>query len=121
MRGHVMAPHFSLSSRATDVRPKDNSDAPTSSRLGVRSSKEREYFKTCIVGHVNCCLQCGSTLNLWCEEASTRAWKRAAVSISASSRFGNQIPRDDRYSGLQAKWRRTGTAAESGAFEVSPR
>ncbi|GFN93993.1 hypothetical protein PoB_002049900 [Plakobranchus ocellatus] len=24
--------------------------------------KEREYFKTCIVGHVNCCLQCAPTL-----------------------------------------------------------
>ncbi|GFN83948.1 hypothetical protein PoB_001045400 [Plakobranchus ocellatus] len=24
--------------------------------------KDREYFKTCIVGHVNCCLQCAPTL-----------------------------------------------------------
>ncbi|GFO47708.1 hypothetical protein PoB_007421300 [Plakobranchus ocellatus] len=25
-------------------------------------TKEREYFKTCIVRHVYCCLQCGPTL-----------------------------------------------------------
>ncbi|GFO06688.1 hypothetical protein PoB_003319300 [Plakobranchus ocellatus] len=47
MRGHVMAPLFPLTSRAD---------------LVCARTKEREYFKTCIVGHVNCCLQCGPTL-----------------------------------------------------------
>ncbi|GFN88490.1 hypothetical protein PoB_001499600 [Plakobranchus ocellatus] len=58
-----MALPFPLSNRATDVRPgcKTQSIAPTP-RPGVRSHQRREYSKTCIVGHVNCCIQCGPTL-----------------------------------------------------------
>ncbi|GFN78599.1 hypothetical protein PoB_000510500 [Plakobranchus ocellatus] len=67
MRGHVMAPPFPLSDRATDVRPgcKSQRIAPTLRQVAdlvCALTKEREYFKTCIVGQVNCCLQCGSTL-----------------------------------------------------------
>ncbi|GFN78391.1 hypothetical protein PoB_000489700 [Plakobranchus ocellatus] len=54
---------------ATDVRPgcKTQGIAPTLPQvidLVCASTKEREYFKTCIVGHVNCCLQCGPTLSM---------------------------------------------------------
>ncbi|GFN98081.1 hypothetical protein PoB_002458700 [Plakobranchus ocellatus] len=64
-----MAPPFSLSNRATDVRPgcKTQKIAPTlrqAADLVCARTKEREYFKTCIVGHVNCCLQCGPTLRI---------------------------------------------------------
>ncbi|GFO35079.1 hypothetical protein PoB_006158400 [Plakobranchus ocellatus] len=67
MRGHVMAAPFPLSDRATDVRPgcKTHRIAPTLRQVAYlvcARTKEREYFKTCIVGHVNCCLQCGPTL-----------------------------------------------------------
>ncbi|GFN97572.1 hypothetical protein PoB_002407800 [Plakobranchus ocellatus] len=53
--------------RATDVRPscKTQRIALTLRQVAAlvcAPSKEREYFKTCIVGHVNCCLQCGPTL-----------------------------------------------------------
>ncbi|GFN79926.1 hypothetical protein PoB_000643200 [Plakobranchus ocellatus] len=63
-----MAPPFPLSDRATDVRPgcKTQRIAPTLRQIAdlvCARTKEREYLKTCIVGHVNCCLQCGSTLN----------------------------------------------------------
>ncbi|GFN77806.1 hypothetical protein PoB_000431200 [Plakobranchus ocellatus] len=62
-----MAPPFLLSDRAADVRPgcKTQRIAPTLrqvAELVCARTKEREYFKTCIVGHVNCCLQCGPTL-----------------------------------------------------------
>ncbi|GFN88445.1 hypothetical protein PoB_001495100 [Plakobranchus ocellatus] len=63
-----MAP-FPLSNRATDVRPgcKTQRITPTLRQVAdlvCARIKEREYFKTCIVGHVNCCLQCGPTLKL---------------------------------------------------------
>ncbi|GFN93992.1 hypothetical protein PoB_002049800 [Plakobranchus ocellatus] len=69
MRGHVMAAPFPLSDRATDVRPgcKTQRIAPTLQQVAdlmCARIKEREYFKTCIVGHVDCCLQCGPTLRL---------------------------------------------------------
>ncbi|GFO07912.1 hypothetical protein PoB_003441700 [Plakobranchus ocellatus] len=52
--------------KATDVRPgcKTQRIAPTLRQVAdlvCTRTKEREYFKTCIVGHVNCCLQCGPT------------------------------------------------------------
>ncbi|GFO44634.1 hypothetical protein PoB_007113900 [Plakobranchus ocellatus] len=64
MRGHLMAAPFPLSDRASDVRPgcKTQRIAPTLRQVAdllCARTKEREYFKTCIVGHVNCCLQCG--------------------------------------------------------------
>ncbi|GFO38225.1 hypothetical protein PoB_006473000 [Plakobranchus ocellatus] len=67
MRGHVIAAPFPLSDRASDVRPgcKTQRIAPTLRQVAdlmCARIKEREYFKTRIVGHVNCCLQCGSTL-----------------------------------------------------------
>ncbi|GFN77089.1 hypothetical protein PoB_000359500 [Plakobranchus ocellatus] len=67
MRGHVTAPPFPLSDRAADVRPgcKTQRIAPTLRQVAdlmFAGTKEREYFKTCIVRHVNCCLQCGHTL-----------------------------------------------------------
>ncbi|GFN75962.1 hypothetical protein PoB_000246800 [Plakobranchus ocellatus] len=67
MRGHVMAAPFPLSDRTSDVRPgcKTQRIAPTLRQVADLMCAhiiEREYFKTCIVGHVNCCLQCGSTL-----------------------------------------------------------
>ncbi|GFO38509.1 hypothetical protein PoB_006501400 [Plakobranchus ocellatus] len=69
MRGHVMAPPFPLSNRATDARPgcKTQRIVPTLRQVAdlvCARTKEREYFETCIVGHVNCCLQCGPTLRL---------------------------------------------------------
>ncbi|GFO40498.1 hypothetical protein PoB_006700300 [Plakobranchus ocellatus] len=62
-----MAPPFPLSNRATDVRPgcKTQRIAPTLRQVAdlvCAPTNEREYFKTCIVGHVNCCLQCAPTL-----------------------------------------------------------
>ncbi|GFO34256.1 hypothetical protein PoB_006076100 [Plakobranchus ocellatus] len=62
-----MAALFPLSDRASDVRPgcKTQRIAPTLRQVAdlmCARIKEREYFKTCIVGHVNCCLQCGPTL-----------------------------------------------------------
>ncbi|GFO42616.1 hypothetical protein PoB_006912100 [Plakobranchus ocellatus] len=67
----VAAP-FPLSDRASDVRPgcKTQRIAPTLRQVAdlvCARKKEREYFKTCIVGHVNCCLQCGPTLKRTCE------------------------------------------------------
>ncbi|GFO19351.1 hypothetical protein PoB_004585600 [Plakobranchus ocellatus] len=69
LRGHVMAAPFPLSDRASDVRPgcKTQRIAPKLRQfadLMCARIKEKEYFKTCIVGHVNCCLQCGPTLIL---------------------------------------------------------
>ncbi|GFN85379.1 hypothetical protein PoB_001188500 [Plakobranchus ocellatus] len=54
---------------ATDIRPgfKTQRIAPTlrqAADLVCGRTKEREHFKTCIVGHVNCCLQCGPTLSV---------------------------------------------------------
>ncbi|GFO05458.1 hypothetical protein PoB_003196300 [Plakobranchus ocellatus] len=56
MRGHVIAPPFPLSDRATDVRPgcKTQRIAPTLRQVAdlmCARIKEREYFKTCIVRH----------------------------------------------------------------------
>ncbi|GFO19745.1 hypothetical protein PoB_004625000 [Plakobranchus ocellatus] len=67
MRGHVMAAPFPLSDRASDVRPgcKTQRIAPTLRQVAdlmCARIKEREYFKTFIVGHMNYCLQCGPTL-----------------------------------------------------------
>ncbi|GFO19473.1 THAP domain-containing protein [Plakobranchus ocellatus] len=50
-----------LTDKASDVRPgcKTQRIAPTLRQVAdllCASIKEREYFKTCIVGHVNCCL-----------------------------------------------------------------
>ncbi|GFO42198.1 hypothetical protein PoB_006870300 [Plakobranchus ocellatus] len=64
-----MAAPFPLSDRASDVRPgcKTQRIAPTLRQVAdlmCARIKEREYFKTCIVGHVNCCLQCAPTLTL---------------------------------------------------------
>ncbi|GFO45745.1 hypothetical protein PoB_007225000 [Plakobranchus ocellatus] len=69
MRGHVIAPPFPFSNRATDVTPgcKTQRIAPTLRQVAdlmCARTKEREYFKTCIVGHVNCCLQCGPRLTV---------------------------------------------------------
>ncbi|GFO03731.1 hypothetical protein PoB_003023600 [Plakobranchus ocellatus] len=63
MRGHVMAPPFPLSNRAADVRPgcKIQRIALTLQQVAdlvCACTKETEYFQTCIVGPVNCCLQC---------------------------------------------------------------
>ncbi|GFO41291.1 hypothetical protein PoB_006779600 [Plakobranchus ocellatus] len=62
-----MAPPFPLSDRASDVRPgcKTQRIVPTLRQVAdlmCARIKEREYFKTNIVGHVNCCLQCAPTL-----------------------------------------------------------
>ncbi|GFO09167.1 hypothetical protein PoB_003567200 [Plakobranchus ocellatus] len=62
-----MASPLLLSNRATDIRPgcKTQRIAPTLRQIAdwvCAPTKEREYYKTCIVGHVNCCLQCGPTL-----------------------------------------------------------
>ncbi|GFO08790.1 hypothetical protein PoB_003529500 [Plakobranchus ocellatus] len=67
MLGHVMAAPFPLSDRASDVRPgcKTRRIASTLRQVAdlmCARIKEREYFKTCIVGHMNCCLQCAPTL-----------------------------------------------------------
>ncbi|GFO06942.1 hypothetical protein PoB_003344700 [Plakobranchus ocellatus] len=67
MHGDVMELIFPLSNRATDVRPgcKTQRIAHTLRQVAdlvCALTKEREYFKTCLVGHVNCCLQCGPTL-----------------------------------------------------------
>ncbi|GFO42036.1 hypothetical protein PoB_006854100 [Plakobranchus ocellatus] len=64
-----MAHPFPLSNRATDVRPgcKTQRIAPTLRQVAdlvCTRTKEREYFKTCTVGHVNCCPQCGLTLTM---------------------------------------------------------
>ncbi|GFN89092.1 hypothetical protein PoB_001559800 [Plakobranchus ocellatus] len=60
---------FPLSNRATDVRSgcKTQRIAPTLRQVAdsvCAGTKERENFKTSIVGHVNCCLQCGPTLRI---------------------------------------------------------
>ncbi|GFO13148.1 hypothetical protein PoB_003965300 [Plakobranchus ocellatus] len=62
-----MAALYPLSDRASDVRPgcKTQRIAPTLRQVAdfmCARMKEREYFKTFIVGHVNCCLQCAPTL-----------------------------------------------------------
>ncbi|GFO24766.1 hypothetical protein PoB_005127100 [Plakobranchus ocellatus] len=69
MRGYVMALPFPLSNRATGVRPdcKTQRIAPTLRQVAdlmCAHTKEREYYKTCIVGHVNCCLQFGPTFTV---------------------------------------------------------
>ncbi|GFO04317.1 hypothetical protein PoB_003082200 [Plakobranchus ocellatus] len=72
-----MAAPFPLSNRASDVRPgcKTQRIAPTLRQVAdlmCARIKEREYFKTCIVGHVNCCVQCAPTLGL--QVASPPVW-----------------------------------------------
>ncbi|GFN86364.1 hypothetical protein PoB_001287000 [Plakobranchus ocellatus] len=62
-----MAAPFPLSDRASDVIAgcKTQRIAPTLRQVAdlvCSRIKEREYFKTCIVRHVNYCLQCGPTL-----------------------------------------------------------
>ncbi|GFO34775.1 hypothetical protein PoB_006128000 [Plakobranchus ocellatus] len=69
VRGHMMAFLFPLSNRATDVRPgcKTQRIAPTLRQVAdlvCARTKERDYIKTCIVGQVNCCLQCRPTLSV---------------------------------------------------------
>ncbi|GFO43061.1 hypothetical protein PoB_006956600 [Plakobranchus ocellatus] len=66
-----MTPPFPLYNRGTDVRPGCKTQRIASTLRHVADlvcarTKEREYFKTCIVRHdvVNCCLQCGSTLTV---------------------------------------------------------
>ncbi|GFO19382.1 hypothetical protein PoB_004588700 [Plakobranchus ocellatus] len=64
-----MAAPFPSSDRASDARPgcKTQRIAPTLLQVAdlmCARIKEREYFKTCIVGHVNCCLQCAPTLSV---------------------------------------------------------
>ncbi|GFO10814.1 hypothetical protein PoB_003731900 [Plakobranchus ocellatus] len=66
-----MAAPFPLSDRPSDVRPgcKTQRMAPTLRQVAdlmCARIKERGYFKTCIVGHVNCCLQCAPTLRWQC-------------------------------------------------------
>ncbi|GFN73743.1 hypothetical protein PoB_000024900 [Plakobranchus ocellatus] len=61
MSGHVMAPHIPLSNRVTDVRPscKTQRIAPTLRQVAdlvCARTRVREYFKTCIIQHVNCFL-----------------------------------------------------------------
>ncbi|GFO33071.1 hypothetical protein PoB_005957600 [Plakobranchus ocellatus] len=85
MRGHVMAAPFPLSDRASDVRPgcKTQRIVPTLRQVAdlmCARIKEREYFKTCIVGHVNCCLQCAPTLAL-----RHQSFKLAMITRVASS------------------------------------
>ncbi|GFO32876.1 hypothetical protein PoB_005938100 [Plakobranchus ocellatus] len=53
--------------RDIDVRPgcKTQRIAPTLRQVAdlvCARTKEREYCKTCIAGHMNCCFQCGPTL-----------------------------------------------------------
>ncbi|GFO25777.1 hypothetical protein PoB_005228200 [Plakobranchus ocellatus] len=84
MRGHIMAPPFPLSNRGTDARPGCETQriAPSLRQVAdlvCTCTKEREYFKTFIVGHVNCCLQCGSMLNVECVTKS--ALNGASISI----------------------------------------
>ncbi|GFN83020.1 hypothetical protein PoB_000952600 [Plakobranchus ocellatus] len=74
-----MAAPFPLSDRASDVRPgcKTQRIAPTLRQVAdlmCARIKEREYFKTCIVGHVNCCLQCAPTLSVGTACPSSPCW-----------------------------------------------
>ncbi|GFN87553.1 reverse transcriptase and recombinase [Plakobranchus ocellatus] len=86
-----MAAPFPLSDRASDVRPgcKTQRIAPTLRQVAdlvCARIKEREYFKTCIVGHVNCCLQCAPTLNrvveLLSSSSSDHTGKRLHAALS---------------------------------------
>ncbi|GFN88520.1 hypothetical protein PoB_001502600 [Plakobranchus ocellatus] len=70
-----MASPFPLSDRASDVRPgcKTQRIAPSLRQVAdlmCARMEKSEYFKTCIVGHVNCCLQCGPTLTVLCSPTS---------------------------------------------------
>ncbi|GFN88628.1 hypothetical protein PoB_001513400 [Plakobranchus ocellatus] len=65
----VMSYFWPTVARASDVRPgcKTQRIAPKLrqvAHLMCARIKEREYFKTCIVGHVNCCLQCAPALTV---------------------------------------------------------
>ncbi|GFO41095.1 hypothetical protein PoB_006760000 [Plakobranchus ocellatus] len=79
MRGNLMVP-FPFSNRATDVRPgcKTQRIAPTLRQVAdllCARTKERDYLKTCIVGDVNSCLQCGPTLTRrLLQDASPLGW-----------------------------------------------
>ncbi|GFN82569.1 hypothetical protein PoB_000907500 [Plakobranchus ocellatus] len=71
-----MAASFPLSDRASVVRSgcKTQRIAPTLRQVAdlmCARIKEKEYFKTCIVGHVNCCLQCAPTQMRRCVPANT--------------------------------------------------
>ncbi|GFN95576.1 hypothetical protein PoB_002208200 [Plakobranchus ocellatus] len=83
-----MAAPFPLSDRASDVRPgcKTQRIAPTPRQVAdlvcVRI-KEREYFKTCIVGHVNCCLQCAPTLRLTLKVLGRVRTQRCDIKVPA--------------------------------------
>ncbi|GFO37732.1 hypothetical protein PoB_006423700 [Plakobranchus ocellatus] len=60
---------FPLSNRAIDIRPgcKTQRIAPMFRQVAdlvCTRTKETEYFQTCIVGHMNCCLQCGLSVSL---------------------------------------------------------
>ncbi|GFO28082.1 hypothetical protein PoB_005458700 [Plakobranchus ocellatus] len=79
MRGHVMARPFPLCNRASDVRPgfKAQRMAPTLRQVAdfvCTRTKEREYFKTSIVGHENCYFQGWPTLSVG------RHWRRRDLS-----------------------------------------
>ncbi|GFN83949.1 hypothetical protein PoB_001045500 [Plakobranchus ocellatus] len=84
-----MAFPFPLSDRASDVRPgcKTQMIAPTFRQVAdlmCARIKEREYFKTCIVGHVNCCLQWGPTLSVgphWRRRDLYKATRRTDVAV----------------------------------------
>ncbi|GFO03022.1 hypothetical protein PoB_002952700 [Plakobranchus ocellatus] len=93
MRGHVMATPFPLSNSATDVRPgwKTQRIAPAPRQVAdlvCARIKEREYYKTCIVGQMNCCLQCGPTLTCrWTAHSKRRPTLEAAVHVSNNTCF----------------------------------
>ncbi|GFO34698.1 hypothetical protein PoB_006120300 [Plakobranchus ocellatus] len=97
MRGHVMAAPFPLSVRASDVRPgcKTQRIAPTIRQVAdllCAHMREREYFKTCIVGHVNCCLQCAPTLMVrYCCTIATRTSGRVPIKDPNLSQLSGQV------------------------------
>ncbi|GFO09472.1 hypothetical protein PoB_003597700 [Plakobranchus ocellatus] len=82
-----MAPPFPLSNRATEVRPdcKTQRIAPTLRQVAdlvCACTKEREYFKTCIVGDMNCCLQCEPTLT------ATHSPSRQLLQVASKTHTG---------------------------------
>ncbi|GFO25323.1 hypothetical protein PoB_005182800 [Plakobranchus ocellatus] len=88
-----MAPPFPLSDRASDVRPdcKTQRIAPTLRQVAdlmCPRTKEREYFKTYIVGHVNCCLQCGPMLTMTSRVASSVG--RSLLCVSENLRLASR-------------------------------
>ncbi|GFO18928.1 hypothetical protein PoB_004543300 [Plakobranchus ocellatus] len=88
---------------ATDVRPgcKTQRIAPTLRQVAdlvCARTKEREYFKTCIVGCVNCCLQCGPTLTVLFHQSM----------INLERLMGNNTVRDRAVAGLQKEGKMLG-------------